>query len=77
MFVKCPTSATVAAFTAIRRLSVNAVALIHFAMFRFSSELYRMFQYSGPQQDPLRQLLFTALFVLILFVEIKPVFSLK
>ena len=52
MFVKFPTSPTVAAFTAINRSSAYAIALVHFAYLKFSNELYWIFQYPGPLQDP-------------------------
>jgi len=40
MFVKFSTSATVVAFTTISRKSAKAIVPVHFAKFRFSSELY-------------------------------------
>ena len=75
--VKFSTSATVAAFTAISKSSANAIALVLFAKFRFNSELYWMFQYPGPQQDPWGHPLFTVVSILLLFVAIKADLSLK
>ena len=77
VFVKFSTSATVATFTAISRSSANAVVLVHFAKFRFNSELNGMVQYPGPQQEPSGHPLFTVVSVRVLFVEIKADLSLK
>ena len=61
---------TVSILIANIKSSANATSLVLFVNWRFSRELYWMFQYPGPQQDPCGDPLVTVLCILIFLDEI-------